>query len=62
MVKHRTFVYESGGGSQIAVEVWPDGIEVKIRPDPSAVWGLPLRKVSEEGDSLQFAFEEESLP
>jgi len=58
--KHRTFVFETGGGMQIGVEIWDDGgVDVKIRPTSSAIWGLPLRKVGEEGEPVSFSFEEE---
>jgi hypothetical protein len=58
---HRTYIFESDNGAQIAVEVWPeDAIDVKVRPASSAVWGLPLRQVSVEGDLVQFSFEEEA--
>lgn len=59
MQKHHTFIFASGK-TQVAVEVWPDGIDVKVRPDESAIWGLPLEPVSDEGDPVQFAFEEEA--
>ena len=60
MKRHRTFLYENGYGTQIAVEVWEDGIDVKVRPTSSAIWSRPLDQVSQEGDPVQFAFEEES--
>jgi hypothetical protein len=59
MTPHRVYVFQGPTDAQIAVEVWPDGIDVKVRPDASAIWGLPLRQVQEEGDPVQFAFEEE---
>lgn len=59
-MKHHTYVFRSSTDAEIAVEVWPDGIDVKVRPDPSAVWGLPLERVQEEGDPVQFAFDEEA--
>jgi hypothetical protein len=58
-MKHHTYVFRGPTAAEIAVEVWPDGIDVKVRPDSSAIWGLPLAQVSEEGDPVQFAFEEE---
>lgn len=57
---HRTYVYGDPADAQVAVEVWPDAIIVKVRPAASAIWGLPLPFVSVEGDPVQFAFEEES--
>jgi hypothetical protein len=59
-LKHHTFIYDSGYGLQVAVEVWDDGgVDVKMRPNPSAIWSLPLRQVSDDGDPIQFAFEKE---
>lgn len=58
-MKHHTWIFESSNGAQLAVEVWNDGLDVKMRPRPSAVWGLPLKQVHEDGDPIQFAFEEE---
>jgi hypothetical protein len=58
---HHTYIFESESGSQLAVELWGDGVvDVKVRPDSGAIWGLPLSLLREEGDSVQFAFEEES--
>jgi hypothetical protein len=62
MTPHRVYVYGDPSGAQIAVEVWPDGIDVKVRPDASAIWGLPLEQVSVEGPAVMFAFEEEKEP
>lgn len=59
-MKHHTYVFRGSTDAEIAVEVWPDGIDVKVRPDPSAVWGMPLEQVQEEGDPVQFAFEGEA--
>ena len=60
MNKHHTWIFESREGAQLAVEVWGDGIlDVKMRPNSSAIWGLPLRLVHDDGDPIQFAFEEE---
>jgi hypothetical protein len=59
-MKHHTYVFRGSMSAEIAVEVWPDGIDVKVRPDSAAIWGLPLDQVSDEGDPVQFAFEEES--
>lgn len=56
---HHTYIYESSGGSQVAVEVWPDGIDVKFRPTASAIWGLPLKPAREEGPAVQFIFGED---
>jgi hypothetical protein len=56
---HHTYVFRGSTDAEIAVEVWPDGIDVKVRPDSSAIWGLPLKRVSDEGDPVLFAFEEE---
>lgn len=62
MTPHRTIVYQSEGGAQIAVEVWPDGIDVKVRPAADAIWGLPLNSISAEGPPVHFAFEDEIEP
>lgn len=60
MAKHcTTFIYESSEGAQIAVEVWPDGIDVKLRPTKDAIWGLPLPAVYVEGPAVSFEFKEE---
>lgn len=58
MASH-TWIFQSENGAQIAVEVWDDLVDVKVRPDSSSVWGLPLRLVHHDGDPVQFAFEEE---
>jgi len=61
MNRHHTYIFDSGYGLQVAVVVWADGIvDVKMRPNPLAIWSLPLDRVSDEGDPVQFAFEEEA--
>jgi hypothetical protein len=59
-MKHHTYIFEGELGTQLAVEIYEDGLDVKVRPDSSSIWGLPMRQVHEEGDPVQFAFEEES--
>jgi hypothetical protein len=58
--KHHAYIFEGELGTQLAVEIWDDGVvDVKVRPDSGSIWGLPLRQVMEEGDPVYFNFEEE---
>ena len=59
LTPHHTYVFGDPKLAQIAVEVWPDGIDVKVRPADSSIWGLPLPQVSDEGEPVHFAFEME---
>lgn len=60
LIASRIYVFESDEGAQVGVTIFPDGVSVMVRPDSSAIWGLPLKQVSVEGDPVVFAFEEEA--